>query len=72
MRSLLLDPQRLDDSLGQYHEAPMEAVGGLQRMVNRGSAVDCVLINGRVPFADEQFADDLGKTRGFGQFLRAG
>ncbi|SDT94186.1 N-acyl-D-aspartate/D-glutamate deacylase [Pseudomonas pohangensis] len=69
---VVLDPQRLDDSLGQYHEAPMEAFGGLQRMVNRGSAVDCVLINGCVAFADEQFADDLGKTRGFGQFLRAG
>lgn len=41
-------------------------------MVNRGSAVDTVLVNGRVAYADEQFAEELGKTRGFGQFLRAG
>jgi len=69
---VVLDPQRLDDSLSQYHEAPMEAFGGLQRMVNRGSAVDCVLVNGRIAFANDQFAEELGKTRGFGQFLRAG
>jgi len=68
---VVLDPQRLDDSLCHYHEAPMEAFGGLQRMVNRGSAVDCVLINGRVAFDHEQFAEDLGQTRGYGQFLRA-
>ena len=35
-------------------------------------AVDTVLINGHVAYADEQFAEELGKTRGFGQFLRAG
>lgn len=69
---VILDPRRLDDSLAQYQEAPMEAFGGLQRMVNRGSAVDTVLVNGRVAYADEQFAEELGKTRGFGQFLRAG
>ena len=69
---VILDPRRLDDSLAQYQEAPMEAFGGLQRMVNRGAAVDTVLVNGRVAYADEQFAEELGKTRGFGQFLRAG
>ena len=69
---VVIDPTKLDDSLSQYQEAPMEAFGGLQRMVNRGSAVDCVLINGRIAFADDNFAEDLGKTRGFGQFLRAG
>ena len=69
---VVLDPQRLDDSLNQYHEAPMEAFGGLQRMVNRGSAVNHVLINGRVAFSGESFAAELGQTRGFGQFLRAG
>ena len=69
---VVIDPLKLDDSLSQYQEAPMEAFGGLQRMVNRGSAVDCVVINGRIAFADERFAEDLGKTRGYGQFLRAG
>jgi N-acyl-D-aspartate/D-glutamate deacylase len=69
---VVIDPARLDDSLSQYQEAPMEAFGGLQRMVNRGAAVDAVVINGRVAFADQRFAEDLGKARGYGQFLRAG
>ncbi|MBF7731231.1 N-acyl-D-amino-acid deacylase family protein [Pseudomonas sp. N040] len=69
---VILDPQRLDASLSQYQEAPMEAFGGLQRMVNRGSAVDAVLINGRLAFDHGRFAEELGQSRGFGQFLRAG
>lgn len=68
---LLLDPRRLDDSLEAYQEAPMEGFSGLQRMVNRGDAVRCVLINGRIAYRDGEFASDLGQTRGYGQFLRA-
>lgn len=69
---LLLDPRRLDDSLAAYQEAPMEGFNGLQRMVNRGDAVRCVLINGRIAYRDGEFASDLGQARGYGQFLRAG
>ena len=69
---VVVDPSRLDESLSQYHEAPMEAFGGLQRMVNRGDAVRAVLINGQLAFDGEQFNDQLGQQRGFGQFLRAG
>ena len=69
---LLLDPRRLDDSLAAYQEAPMEGFNGLQRMVNRGDAVRCVLINGRIAYRDGEFASDLGQVRGYGQFLRAG
>ena len=62
----------LDDSLAAYQEAPMEGFNGLQRMVNRGDAVRCVLINGRIAYRDGEFASDLGQVRGYGQFLRAG
>ena len=69
---VVVDPSRLDDSLSQYHEAPMEAFGGLQRMVNRGDAVRAVLINGQLAFDGKEFNEQLGQQRGFGQFLRAG
>ena len=49
----------------------MDAFGGLQRMVNRGAAVDVVLINGRIAFQHGEFTGDLGHARGYGQFLRS-
>ncbi|MEK1905617.1 MAG: amidohydrolase family protein [Pseudomonas sp.] len=69
---VVLDPQRLDASLEGYHEALMEGFNGLERMVNRGDAVQATLINGRVAYRHGEFAADLGQARGFGQFLRAG
>ncbi len=68
---VIIDPSALDESLASYQEAPMEAFGGLQRMVNRGAAVDAVLINGRIAFQHGEFASDLGQARGYGQFLRS-
>lgn len=68
---VLVDPGRLDDSLAAYHEAPMEAFGGLSRMVNRGDAVQTVLINGRVAFRSGRFAEDLGQAQTYGRFLAA-
>jgi N-acyl-D-aspartate/D-glutamate deacylase len=68
---VIIDPHALDDSLASYQEAPMEAFGGLQRMVNRGAAVQTVLINGQVAFHNGEFAPDLGHARGYGQFLRS-
>ena len=66
---VIINPSALDDSLSSYQEAPMDAFGGLQRMVNRGEAVDAVLINGRIAFQHNAFAADLGHTRGYGRFL---
>jgi N-acyl-D-aspartate/D-glutamate deacylase len=67
----IVDPAALDGRLAEYHEAPMEGLG-LMRMVNRSDgAVDAVLINGRVAFEGGRFHPDLGKQRGFGQFLGA-
>lgn len=68
---VVVDPTRLDDSLAAYHEAPMEAFGGLSRMVNRGDAVRAVLIDGRIAWQDDVFAEDLGVQRGYGRFLPA-
>ena len=69
---VIVDPQRLDASLEAYHEADMEGFDDLQRMVNRGDAVQATLINGQIAYRNGEFADDLGQARGYGQFLRAG
>ncbi len=68
---VILDPERLDSSLDGYHEAPIDAFGGLKRMVNRNDAtVKAVMVAGRTVFADGQPTDILGKQR-TGSFLRA-
>ena len=70
---VVIDPEALDDRLAEYHEAPMEGLDGLVRMVNRSDgAVDAVLVNGRVAFRGGAFATELGRELGFGQFLPAG
>ena len=69
---VVVDPAALDERLDAYHEAPMENLGGLSRMVNRSDgAVRAVLVGGRVAFADGAFDAALGRTRGFGSFLPA-
>ncbi|CAN3127957.1 N-acyl-D-amino-acid deacylase family protein [Mycobacterium sp. smrl_JER01] len=68
---LVVDPERLDRSLDDYHEAPVEAYGGLSRMVNRNDAtVSAVLVAGQVVFRDGQPTEVLGSRR-TGSFLRA-
>ncbi|MGH8445150.1 MAG: N-acyl-D-amino-acid deacylase family protein [Solimonas sp.] len=67
---VVIDPQALDARLEAYHEAPMEALDGLQRMVNRSDgAVEAVVISGRVAFRNGEFAATLGVERGYGVFL---
>jgi len=70
---VVVDPQALDERLDAYHEAPMEGLGGLVRMVNRSDGtVRAVVVNGRVAFDGASFDGDLGRKTGFGQFLAAG
>ena len=70
---VVVDPAALDERLDAYHEAPMDGLQGLSRMVNRSEgAVRAVLVNGRVAFQDGAFDGALGRERGFGQFLPAG
>ncbi|OBH72417.1 hypothetical protein A5684_19480 [Mycobacterium intracellulare] len=68
---VVLDPERLDASLDGYHEAPIDAFGGLKRMVNRNdSTVQAVMVAGATVFADGVPTEILGKQR-TGSFLRA-
>ena len=68
---VVLDPERLDSSLEDYHEAPIGAFGGLKRMVNRNDdTVKAVLVAGSTVFADGQPTALLGAQR-TGSFLRA-
>lgn len=70
---VVVDPAALDARLDAYHEAPMQGLDGLVRMVNRSDgAVQAVLVNGRVAFEDGVVVEGLGRERGFGQFLPAG
>lgn len=69
----VIDPEALDERLDVYHEAEMDGLDGLVRMVNRSDgAVPAVLVNGRIAYRDGVFARELGRERGFGQFLPAG
>jgi N-acyl-D-aspartate/D-glutamate deacylase len=69
---VVLDPERLDDSLEAYAEAPVEQYDGLSRMVNRNDAtVPLVMVGGRVVWRDGEATDVLGTER-TGRFLRAG
>ncbi|MDT5217958.1 MAG: hypothetical protein QOF15_63 [Mycobacterium sp.] len=68
---VVIDPQRLDDTLDSYHEADIAAYGGLSRMVNRNDkTVDAVFVSGRAVFRDGQPTEILGSER-TGGFLRA-
>ncbi|MEV6770386.1 amidohydrolase family protein [Nocardia sp. NPDC051030] len=69
---LVLDPERLDDSLEAYAENPVPEYNNLSRMVNRNDAtVTAVLVNGEYVFGLGEKAPTLGKER-TGEFLRAG
>jgi N-acyl-D-aspartate/D-glutamate deacylase len=69
---VVIDPRALDDRLEAYHEAEMEGLPGLVRMVSRSDgAVRTVLVNGRVAFERGEFSPGVGRETGFGQFLPA-
>ena len=69
---MVLDPDRLDDSLEAYAESPVEQYGGLSRMVNRNDAtVPLVMVGGRTVFRAGVPSEPVGRER-TGRFLRAG
>ncbi|MGB8391833.1 N-acyl-D-amino-acid deacylase family protein [Mycobacterium sp.] len=69
---VVINPDKLDDSLDRYAEHPVESYGGLSRMVNRNDdTVSAVLVSGQLTFSAGNASPALGKRR-FGQFLRAG
>ena len=68
---VIIDPERLDDSLDDYAEATVDQYGGLSRMVNRNDdTVSAVLVGGRAVFLNGQPTDLVGRQR-TGRFLRA-
>jgi len=70
---VIVDPAGLDDRLDAYHEAPMEEMGGLSRMVRRSDgAVVATLVAGELAWRDGAFAPGFGSTRRTGSFLRVG
>ncbi len=67
----IIDPERLDESLDEYAEEPVEQYGGLSRMVNRNDAtVTAVLVAGRTVFVEGRATELVGRRR-TGRFLRA-
>lgn len=68
---VILDPERLDESLERYAEETVEQYGGLSRMVNRNDdTVRAVFVGGRTVFVDGKPTELVGKKR-TGRFLRA-
>ncbi len=69
---LVLDPERLDETLEKYAESPVEQYGGLSRMVNRNDAtVPHVFVGGREVWRAGAPTEVLGRER-TGSFLRVG
>lgn len=68
---VLIDPQALKcASLGRYAEAPFDALGGMQRVVNRNDGVvKATIINGQVAFENDRPDPELGVVARFGRFL---
>ena len=70
---VVVDPDGLDDAVYAYHEAPMDMMGGLQRMVRRNDrAVTATIIAGEVVFEHGAFCGGYGLERRYGSFLRHG
>jgi N-acyl-D-aspartate/D-glutamate deacylase len=69
---VVVDPNGLDAQLEALHEQPMREFDDLPRLVRRNDrAVRCVVVHGRVAYADGTLAAELGRERGFGEVLVA-
>ena len=68
---VVIDPDRLDESLETYSENPIAEFDNLSRMVNRNDAtVTAVFVGGEYVFGDGEAAPVLGLRR-TGEFLRS-
>jgi N-acyl-D-aspartate/D-glutamate deacylase len=69
---VIIDPERLDGTLDEVHEAPIEEFGGMRRMVNRNDpTVIATFVAGTRLYGEGAYASCLG-TRRTGRFLRVG
>jgi N-acyl-D-aspartate/D-glutamate deacylase len=69
---VVVDPAHLDHELEEISEAPMPGFGDQRRLVRRNpKAVPAVLVNGRLAVTNGEVLPEVGRSRGFGRFLRA-
>ncbi|EFV11916.1 N-acyl-D-amino-acid deacylase family protein [Segniliparus rugosus] len=69
---VVIDPERLDGSLEEYHEEPAEFFGGLPRMVRRNDeTVPVVAVGGQIVCRKGQFEEGYGAQKQTGRYLRA-
>ena len=70
---VVVDPERLDDTVDAYNEAEAPFFDDLSRMVNRNDAtVIATGIGGRVVFRLGEFVPGYGRDQQTGHYLRAG
>ncbi len=70
---VIVDPAGLDATLDGYHEAPMEMMGGLSRMVRRNdAAIRATMLSGEIVYERGTFVPGYGHERRYGSFLRVG
>lgn len=70
---VIIDPDKLDESVDAYHEAAAPFFDGLSRMVNRNDeTVVATGIGGKVVFRLGEFVEGYGQTMQTGHYLRAG
>ena len=70
---VVLDPERLNDTVEEIHEEPMAGFGDQNRLVRRNDdSVSAVMVNGNVAWRGGTPADDLGTARRYGRFLPLG
>ena len=70
---VVIDPERLDDTVEEIHEEPMPEFTGLNRLVRRNDdTVRAVLVSGKVAWKRGAPADDLGTSRHYGRVLALG
>ena len=68
----VINPENLHRSLDSIVEADFDGIENFTRLVNRNDGiVNSVLINGKVAVRDDQCVETLGKSMGYGSFLRA-
>ena len=67
---VVIDPEYLDESVEEIHEATMESFDGLSRLVRRNDrTVRAVMVNGNLAWSGGEPSDDLGQARRYGRFL---
>lgn len=69
---VVVDPEGLDATLDDIHEAEVPGFDGLQRLVRRNdAAVRAVFVNGKLAFEGGRLSEGLGRDAGYGRVLSA-